>query len=95
MKFRHAAAFALAGWYLITPPVLCDRGRCTVESETPTWQWHRSQAMADAYSCEDFRITVGDAIGDEMKDREVRDTYSKALAAGLCVSESDPRLKEK
>jgi hypothetical protein len=95
MKFRHAAALALAGWYLITPPVQCDQGRCAVESETPTWQWHRSQVMTDEKSCELFWVSVGAAVVDEMKDHQVRDAYQKALNAGVCVSESDPRLKQK
>jgi hypothetical protein len=64
VTLRHAAALALLGWYLMTPPVVCikhvtgekllelDGLRCTVETVAPLWQWVRLTPHDSASDCE-------------------------------------------
>jgi hypothetical protein len=96
MNLRHAAALALVGWYLMVPPVVCEKGKCTAELNAPFSQWHRSRKSAGSESnCEEARPRVRAAVDKAIKDVSARPEFDKALTAGLCVSSDDPRLKEK
>jgi len=93
---RHTAAMVLVGWYLMVPPVVCEKGKCNAELNAPFSQWHRSKKSAGSESdCEEARPKVRAAVDKAIKDVSARPEYDKALAAGLCVSSDDPRLKEK
>src|SRR5271155_5503786 len=63
MNLRHAAALALVGWYLMVPPVVCEKGKCTAELNAPFSQWHRSRKSAGSESnCEEARPKVRAAV---------------------------------
>jgi hypothetical protein len=109
MKPRHAAALALVGWYLMTPPLgpaKCSRGDCPnigcvscqakIESQAPLRQWKRvpdSQEFEHKMDCER-------AISNDCH-REIEPDGTSSLEGDLCNAEAeciatdDPRLKEK
>jgi hypothetical protein len=94
MKTRHAAALALVGWYLMVPPVVCEKGKCTTQLDAPFSQWHRSKRSADSESaCEQARPKVRAAVDKAIENVSARAEFDKALASGLCISSDDPRLK--
>jgi hypothetical protein len=93
MKLRHAATLALVDSYLMMPPVVCEKGKCTAELNAPFSQWHRSKRSAGSESdCEKARPKVRAAVDQAVTDVSARPEYDKALAAALCVSSDDPRL---
>jgi hypothetical protein len=52
MGYHHAAALALAGWYLISPPVIDGK----VRPDLPINRWKVSkQEFADARQCNRYR----------------------------------------
>jgi hypothetical protein len=94
MKMRHAAALALVGWYLMIPPVVCEKRKCNAELNAPFSQWRRSKkSLGSESDCEEARPRVRAAVDTAVKDVSARLEYDKALASGLCVSSDDPRLK--
>jgi len=69
MNLRHAAALALVGWYLMVPPVVCEKGKCTAELNAPFSQWHRSRKSAGSESnCEEARPKVRAAVDKAITD---------------------------
>jgi hypothetical protein len=94
MRFHHAATLALVGWYLMIPPVVCEKGKCNTELNAPFSQWRRSKKSVGSESdCEEARPRVRAAVDTAIKNVSTRPEYDKALASGLCVSSDDPRLK--
>jgi len=89
MKFRHAAALALVGWYLLMPPTSRDFPMGNVDA--PLTQWHkRPTTYRDKDECEHVidrhrRLT-------NAKNKQVAVRYYKQAQ---CVSADDPRLKMK
>ncbi len=51
MKLRRAAALALVGWYLMTPPVVHVNGKLVALTKAPFWQWE-TETFDDVASCE-------------------------------------------
>ena len=108
MKPRHAAALALVGWYLMTPPtqlVKCERGgwnpavaslTCInrVESQAPLREWKR---VSDSQEFE-YKTDCQRAISKDCYTEVERDG-TKSLMGSLChadcIAADDPRLKKK
>ena len=66
MNLCHAAAFVLAGWYMISPPVIDGN----VRSDLPINRWKVSrQEFAEVQQCNRYRDTYLKAWSD---------TFSKA-----------------
>ena len=91
MNFRHAAALALVGWYLVVPPDRCeDKTRSDLDIcdqvsnlEAPLSAWFRTwPSYATAQDCEKAlemdRRTVPNGPDRAMQERE--------NAAARCVS---------
>ncbi len=82
MKLRHAAAFALVGWYLMQPPAHRGTdGKSVFEDARPLTMWRQIGAYDTAKECEaqiDHMVTLPTDVGAEF----VR-----------CVASDDPRLK--
>ncbi|HYA35912.1 MAG TPA: hypothetical protein VEF03_09835, partial [Candidatus Binataceae bacterium] len=55
MKLHHAAALALVGWYLITPPVVFDaQSKSTqVDQNAPLSQWKVRERFEKQKDCEE------------------------------------------
>jgi hypothetical protein len=100
MKLRHAAALALAGWYLIMPPT----GRTLrVGLAAPLSQWRTVGTFNSADDCES-----GKRKGLPLLEKRIKEKAGKAgvaahdsdvqVLAGLslrCIASDDPRLKGK
>jgi len=87
MKPRHAAALALIGWYLMTPPMdmrpPLDVTR--VDRDAPLPRWGIVESFDSASACEKKRSRLQGQSGQ---------AYHLFLGA-ICVSMDDPRLKGK
>jgi hypothetical protein len=89
MKPRHAAALALAGWYLMYQQDMPN---------TNVWT-HKSQSFKSKRDCEHFV----DLERAKLKSQDLSDMtmlegyYVSALLSKktVCMRDDDPRLKEK
>jgi hypothetical protein len=85
MNLRHAAAFALVGWYLMTPPDSATAPHYA-DTEAPLARWIGSNVYFDKLkSCEK---TLAELQNKE-QDKEL------IWASSKCIASDDPRLKEK
>jgi hypothetical protein len=86
MKLQHAAAaLALAGWYLITPP---PQANGQFDTSVPLSEWRIQSGFGTG---EDCKNTVAELSSKAM--REGRSGDADELKASQCVSTDDPRLK--
>jgi hypothetical protein len=103
MTFHHAAALALVGWYLMTPPL--DAGGLP-DDHAPISSWHNEQSFDSAQDCEQGKVTVlenrieGLKQLEKMQTRPAPQLFEQNLrwtrgvfAASKCVGTDDPRLK--
>ena len=91
MKPRHAAALALVGWYLMTPPP-------PFNPSTPLSKWSRmgKTDYASEGECTADREKLQVAFRDpgNIPPEHITATIMvKAMAHLLCVATDDPRLK--
>ena len=84
MKLRHAAAFALVGWYLLVPSPEMARLR---QAEPLSSRWYHVGVYDSKDACADMIATKLAQQTDESE----RWRYSKAI----CVDSGDPRMKTK
>ncbi len=86
MKFCHAAALALVGWYLMQPPMLSSGGE---DHSASLAKWAIIGSFDAAKECEAYRDRHIKAflpfIGQNDKKREV-------LLDSTCIATEDPRL---
>jgi hypothetical protein len=86
MKFWHAAALALVGWYLMVPPLTSDGKQ--FDANVPLAQWDARMAFDNASDCENtLYALIKDASEDNLTHQQLR--HSR------CIASDDPRLKEK
>jgi len=103
MNRRHAAALALVGWYLMTPPCRPVShwnngeqagGSCFIESQAPIRQWTR---VPDRRQFE-YKTDCERAISDECRPQVEEDgkSYLEGNLCGAdCIAADDSRLKPK
>lgn len=97
---RHAAALALVGWYLMTPPLSYPTpgGPASLDYKAPLGTWTISRAFDSAKECEDYKLM---AEGRTKKDQNpigetnAKERFANALVFSQCIATDDPRLKEK
>jgi hypothetical protein len=111
MKHRHAAAFALVGWYLIAPPI-GDTNVISVNKNAPLAKWEILESYDTARECErekivewtnSMRVSKNKRLDDVVYGRRVPQSDGERLLAETtvkemtceCVASDDPRLKEK
>ena len=87
MNLRHTAALALAGWYLMGPPMNSD---LKVDDSAPISQWKIMLSFDTAAECEKKRAQTLREIAPRKQDAP----YSDIASASVCVATDDPRLKE-
>ena len=89
MKHRHAAALALVGWYLMTPPFTPDHA---VHSDAPYGHWAIRHSFDRSEDCERekyrLRKTAYDLLVEQRSDPRECD-----MCEAMCVATDDPRLK--
>jgi hypothetical protein len=103
VNLRHAAALALVGWYLMTPPLVkCSQGpqdvcpniacvSCLADSQAPLREWKR---VPDTQEFE-YKTDCQRAISDECHSEVDADgaSYLKGNLCGAdCIAADDPRL---
>ena len=86
MNFRHAAALALAGWYLMGPPFV--NGRADLKASLSRWTTLGSYDSAE--QCEEDRQALQRA--GSAWHRPDPDLSAKAMTLMRCVASDDPRL---
>ncbi len=88
MKLRHAAAFALVGWYLMLP---------ATDQDAPISQWQIGNTFERESDCEasrkEFFATGTNRMKSAKNDSER--VFGMLMAKATCVEASDPRLKSK
>lgn len=89
MKFHHAAALALTGWYLIMPPTSLEFPAGNIDA--PLFKWPRQAAT---YRSEDECQHVLDRQR-RLTNQRNRQVKLKYLANAKCIATGDPRLNEK
>ena len=82
MTFRHAAAFALLGWYLILPPA-AEAPRFDLTA--PLNKWTVDSKFASDGECK--QVLAAHRLEEARKHIEPR-----VWTFGRCVASSDPRL---
>jgi hypothetical protein len=94
MNLRHAAALAVAGWYVMVPPFGA--------LQTPVGKWHIVKAFDSAKQCQSYRDALVLAGEKELKSNTALsyETKSKGseffdATAAQCIATDDPRLKER
>jgi hypothetical protein len=81
---RHAAAFALAGWYLMVPPQTRTWwiGAERYDDAAPLTRWTIEQSFDRAELCEAARLANQKQGGDA----------ASRMSDAVCVASDDPRL---
>jgi hypothetical protein len=98
MKICHAAALALVGWYLMTPPINKHRGAFDVDPQAPLFQWIVNTPFDAASKCAEINSGIITKYQREMGKNpagSLKWAVAKSLALSQCISTDDPRLKEK
>jgi hypothetical protein len=102
MSLRHAAALALVGWYLLSPPIVLEGEKAKIDGSVPLSQWHRGDRVYETESaCEEENAKLR-AIAESHKNwigpsgsvAAANDRYV-LLTNQRCIATDDPRLKEK
>jgi hypothetical protein len=93
MNFRHAAMFALVGWYLMLPPMGSVESRrnpstgfYVAYSTEPLKAWEIAGSYGTAAQC-------GRAL--EQANQLARQNCPECSAVASCIAADDPRLKSK
>jgi len=85
MKF-HAAMLMLAGWYLMTPPLLAN-GRH--DKSAPLGNWRIEAGSPSGQECEQTLAALKSRASREGNPADI-----EAARDARCFSTDDPRLKE-
>ena len=86
MKSRHAAALALVGWYLITPPFVGNNRM--LKPNAPLSQWDVLYILESYSECQETRREFATEDDPGMVLNAEKISY-------LCVAADDPRLEQK
>ena len=87
MNFRHAAALALVGWYLMVPLRENDNS-AKLRVDVPLADWVYVDSFDTAKECRNEGVQEEKRYA---KDNLEADEYG----AWECIASDDPRLKEK
>jgi len=85
MKLQHAAALALAGWYLMTPPIQA-KGR--YETSAPLSKWRIEAGFGSSEDCKKTLVGLASRAREEGKTQDI-----EAVKDAQCVATDDSRLK--
>jgi hypothetical protein len=91
VKYRHTAALAVAGWYLMAPvPGNDPIPNAEVHSFSP---WVHLRSFDSADKCEDARKDlIPSGIGGPQLMGYPEQEIKKVLLLSQCVASDDPRL---
>ena len=104
MTFRHVAALALVGWYLMIPPIVRPSGReGTADANAPLSKWVK--VIRGSFDSEDacdvalrrFQFAVQSnyqsAAPEALTESEFQSI--RQASSARCIASRDPRLMEK
>jgi len=105
MQLRHAAALALVGWYLMTPPMVCRTGTaqecpnvscklCRSDSQTPVREWVRVQDTKEFEYKTDCQRAISNGCRSEV-DADGTTLLEGDLCGADCIAPDDSRLQPK
>jgi hypothetical protein len=105
MKPRRAAALALIGWYLMTPPMVCRSGTaqecpnigcafCQSNSQTPLREWIRVPDTKEFEYKTDCQRAISNGCRSEV-EADGTTSLEGDLCGADCIAADDPRLKKK
>lgn len=86
MKPRHAAALALVGWYLMTPPLYKDG---ELDEKAPLKEWTIINSFDTATECSESVIETSRQMN---ADTTTSNVVRRRLMLSACISTDDPRL---
>jgi hypothetical protein len=93
MQLRHAAALALVGWYLMTPPLsLSSSHQAGVDLSKPLSEWVRIESYDTASDCNKEIEAINNRAVSYAREHHA---MMLELFHGQCVATDDPRLKER
>jgi hypothetical protein len=96
MNLRHAAALALVGWYLMTPPM----GKYGPNEMAPLSRWEHPYTFDSARDCESALAAsrkceaLGIAAVEVQHGLQDEETPLLLTIDWKCLTSDDPRLKE-
>jgi len=98
VKTSHAAALALVGWYLMTPPLVNAPSK--IDMEAPLASWKIYQTLDTAEECDKallsarakYEHTASAPLGSIKKGTRA---FALQMTFAQCISSDDPRLKAK
>jgi hypothetical protein len=98
MNYRHVAALALLGWYLMVPRFEHQGDRMTPADGAPLSTWTVSYAFDTAAECQAGKRSDQEVQAKRAKENPSNE-YFQALSEGSfrsqCIASDDPRLREK
>jgi hypothetical protein len=95
MNLRHAAALALVGWYLITPPFVGDPFYVDHTARLSEWKIESSYDTAEQCESARKRKSIGARLSRRILEPGSRAMMDAAQGYAQCVASDDPRLEEK
>jgi hypothetical protein len=94
MNSRHAAAFALAGWCLLVPPIVLDAAnQPRVQPTAPLNEWRVYSTFESREQCENLKYKIQEGERRLPPSEKNAELKREAAASLLCVASDDPRLK--
>jgi hypothetical protein len=99
MKLRHTAAFALAGWYLMSPPVMrIPRRGSIVNHDAQLRYWKIRGSYESSDDCDDAKgamlmLAAGDPAKMPGNFADLSpEVLSEVTGSLVCVAADSPRL---
>jgi hypothetical protein len=86
MNFRHAAALALIGWYLLVPLRENDNS-AKLRADVPLGDWVYVSSFDTAKECREAGAKEAQLYAKDPLEADEYETWQ-------CISSDDPRLKE-
>ena len=93
MRPSHAAALALVGWYLMTPPTTGNPKPFEHDVTAPLSRWTVDQAFDTAAECEGRCGQIGDELARKAERGRSFDLLDLGRMLAQCIASDDPRLR--
>ena len=95
MNPRHAAALALVGWYLMTPPITGDaNGRSWIDFKVPFTQWTIIDKFNNEEDCR-MALRYHELLAEKVGapgDAESKQLWQEAFSKARCAVLDDSRV---
>jgi hypothetical protein len=90
MNSRHAAALALLGWYLMSPPLALSSSRqISLDLSKPLSEWYPLESYETVADCN----KEIDAMNKRAVSQALKHHTMLELSHAQCIASDDPRFK--